>query len=171
MIGRRVLGTQKRGSETGLFFDAAFLATGTLSGDNTYTTREILPSAYLGTAGLRLTGRPMRAYNYDWAVRYAEVAKWERQIDLAPYRYLRFAARKVVNHGSILVALDRADPNVSENGLLCIWYSAAPTEWTEYTINITDWQGAHLLAFLGGYVDRTGAAASETQYANIRLVI
>lgn len=143
MLGRRII---KQGveDEVGVFFDAAMLAAGTLSGQSGYTSQDILTSIYNGTDGLQLIGRPNQIYSVAWSLRYPNLSKWEMAVDLTNYKYLKFAARKVANYGCIMVSIDGANPEYdTDPGLLWAKYTIVPTDWTQYSVSVADLTGTH----------------------------
>ncbi len=119
----------------------------------------ILDKLYNGYAGVSLRG-----YNNTWPSDWygLNTPHIELTMDLSNYTTLVFYVRKVANHGSSYVWI--GDDNVYAKG-----YLELSTDWSLVEIDITKYNGNYPVRFVGGYGDRTGTTASETQYAYIQL--
>jgi hypothetical protein len=83
-------------------------------------------------------------------------------LDLTYVQTLQFYARKVVNHGNIIVAVDNTR-------VLSHAYAGLSTDWNLYTVDLSSYSGIHDLVLMGGYLDSTGNALSQTRFSDIYL--
>lgn len=126
-----------------------------------------------GSEGFKIVGRPNLAYN---VVTYGDLLIWEYDFNLTGVTYLKFYAKKVVNHGCMAVYMDcptsikKTDNGFVPYTLLEVGYSILPTYWTQYTIDVSALSGIHKVGIMGGYFDGSGSTASETQICKIELL-
>ena len=135
-----------------------------LSSGNTQGSVSITSNNPDSTYGLSITGTS-DLRNYSNASRTEFIAhyrKWYKEIDLSNYNELSFYARKGVNHGSIVIAVD-------DEELFSIHYGDLDTNWHKYSVDISKYIGSHTLTIAGGYTDYTGSGSSNTQYYDIEL--
>ena len=122
---------------------------------------------YNGTVGYDFIGKSINS-TYD------NMPKFEVTLDVTNMSYIKFHARQVARHGGAFIYMDAPSGITSLQAdnyrILEISYDGLPTNWTEYTINIVNKTGIHRFGFVGGYVDRTGNSASESQFSNIRFL-
>lgn len=123
--------------------------------------------------GFKIIGRASVPY-FD--VTYGDMLRWEMNIDFTSYASLTLYAKKVVDHGSLLVAID-CPTNKKWDGdemlpyiVLDRFYRDLPTDWTKYTISTTSLTGVHKLGIAGGFFDISGSVSSETQICKIELL-
>ncbi len=146
-----------------LIFTKEFLNSGSKNTSNTstvsVTTNNLINS--INYPGLNITGRDNTVTNWsDWNVQSS--VRWYKTINFDNYDTLEFYAKKGANHGVIHVYID-------DTSLLSVHYNNAPTSWTKYSLNVSSYNGDHVLSFIGGYRDNTGNASSNTKYCNIKL--
>lgn len=67
-----------------------------------------------------------------------------------------------MNHGSIYICVD----NEWVDG---IGYGTLSNNWQEYNIDLSNYQGEHIVSLVGGYPDNSGSSNSSSQYCDIRL--
>lgn len=94
---------------------------------------------------------------------YSNILRWYKSIDLTEYTTLKFYAKKGANHGTLMLFIDGTS-------ILIVGYNSFSTEWVEYEVDISSYDGFHEIGFGGGYSDNTGSGGSNTQYCNIRLI-
>jgi hypothetical protein len=91
---------------------------------------------------------------------WVNMPRYDIGLDMTNLTKLSFYARKVAQHGNIMVVIDGV-------AVMNINYGSAPTAWTSYEIDLSGYSGYHNLTLLGGYSDLSGHSASQTQYSNI----
>ena len=137
-----------------LIFNEEFLSSGKIYGnvkfDNSYTDNEIV----LSISGI--------AHNNINETNFVSTKnRWYKTIDLTKYKTLEFYARNG-GTGDIMICID-------DTIIKRIRYTNVPSTWTKYSVDLSKYEGQHILAIAGGYVDETGSQTSNTQYKNIKL--
>jgi hypothetical protein len=126
-----------------------------------------------GSQGFKIVGRPSQ---YSFTVTYADLLRWEINLDLTQSSTFSFYAKKIVDHGSLVVLIDcPGNAKLSDGGTLPyeklkVMYNALPTTWTEYNIDVISLSGSHKIGLVGGYTDISGNPSSETQICKIELL-
>ena len=139
--------------------DYDYLSGGSTQGNVTITSNN--PDS---TYGLSITGTS-DLRNYSGASNETFIAhyrKWYREIDLSNYNELTFYARKGANHGSIVIAVDN-------DQYINLHYGDLDTNWHQYSVDLSNYTGNHVVTIVGGYTDYTGSTSSNTQYYHIEL--
>ena len=88
--------------------------------------------------------------------------RWYTTIDLTKYKTLEVYARRGKDNGDMMICIDNTI-------IKRVRFTELPTTWTKYEIDISEYEGKHVVALAGGYADNSGIEASNTQYCNIRL--
>lgn len=88
--------------------------------------------------------------------------KWYKTIDLTNYNTLEFYARKGHDNGDLMVGIDK-------NIVKRVRFQDFPNIWTKYTIDVSGYEGEHIVTLAGGYADMSGSPESNTEYRSIKL--
>ena len=148
-------------------------------------THEILTNQVDGTDGLKFIGRANNP-SY-WKI--SSFIRLDLTVDFTDLSFVRFKAKKVVRHGSVVVCVtdglyntstswqnlwgDTTPPrDESTTAYAGIWeaYNKLPdNEWVDKELDVSDVDGEHILSICGGCTDSSGNASSETHYCDIVL--
>lgn len=122
----------------------------------------ITQNNYNGTPGLSITGTSNKPESEDMNISKYPLHRWYKKIDITEYNTLQFYAKKGQDHGGILICID---------GIVIFsrWYTNFSTTWNLYDVDLSNYIGEHEISIIGGYIDNTGNASSNTQYCDIRL--
>ena len=138
-----------------LIFDSKYLQSGKVKGDT-----KILEDRIENVSILSITGV---ADNEIEQINMVDTKnRWYKTIDLTEYNTLEFYARKGADNGDMMICIDNSI-------IKKVRFNDFPTTWTKYTVDLSEFKGEHILAFAGGYSDKTGSKDSNTQYRNIKL--
>lgn len=152
-------------------------------------THSILTNQENGTDGIRLVGAASRVYNNQSLDAYIRL---DMAIDFTDYSKLKFKAKKVVDHGVMLVVVTDGLKNTSKSwddafgnsssstytepltvayvGVTKSYKELTANVWNDYEIDVSNITGEHVLSFVGGYTDLSGYSSSETNYCDIWLM-
>ena len=124
-----------------------------------------------GSSGFTITGTPNTMGNMSAYLR------WDIQYDLTSLKYINFTAKKNANHGVVHLYVTDGLYYVEGYGTPCTKTYASiiqnydiDTNWHDYSLDVSEITGTHLISFVGGYVDITGSTYSSTSYKNIKFV-
>ena len=146
---------KKQMTSSEIIFDKAFLQSGSTYGNVTITENN-----YNGSAGLKMVG--VSSNHWSDADTNTNKIRWYKDINMSNLNNFEFYVKKVVDHGSMKIYID----NVK---VLDEYYSNLPTDWTKYTVDLTDYTGVHTINIVGGYTDSSGSGSSETQFCDIKI--
>ena len=138
-----------------LIFDNKYLQTGNVKGDT-----KIIEDRIENVSILSITGTADN--EIEQINNVTTKNRWYKTIDLTKYTSLEFYARKGADNGDMMICIDNTI-------IKRVRFNEFPTTWTKYTIDVSNYKGEHILAFAGGYADKTGSKDSNTQYRNIKL--
>lgn len=126
----------------------------------TYGQVEIIDNRLDNVTVLSITGKANNDINQANYV--STKNRWYKTIDLTKYKTLEVYARRGKDNGDMMICIDNTI-------IKRVRYTDLPTSWTKYEIDVSEYEGKHVVALAGGYADNSGSETSNTQYCNIRL--
>lgn len=123
---------------------------------------DIRQNVYKESDGLSITGTSNRPANCleNWDL--YPVRRWYKEIDITDYNTLQFYAKKGQDHGSVYIYID-------DKRVYNAYFSKLSTTWTLHSVDLSEYEGKHVISIVGGYIDNTGSSSSNTQFCDIKL--
>lgn len=104
--------------------------------------------------------------------------RWDLSYDLTKIKEIVFSAKKNVDNGRVEVYVTDGlyytqgcghTPYTETYAHIGKSYNDLDTNWHDYTLDVSEITGTHIISFVGGYTDRSGSSNSSTSYKNIIL--
>ncbi len=137
------------------------------------TPTYLIGTGYNGTDGFTITGAATdNACCDSTKMSPSNFLRWDYKMDLTYVKSIKFYAKRSADYGMIEVFVsDNLDGNYNDKLLYAgarVTYISLPATWTAYELDVSDIGGEHVVSFMGGYTDSSGAKHSmSTSYSNI----
>lgn len=134
-----------------------------------------------GSAGFTITGTATNNIIYVSGYSYCDDStwlRWDLSYDLTKIKEIVFSAKKNSNNGGVGVLVTDGlyyakgcgyTPYTETYAHIRKSYNDLDTKWHDYTLDVSEITGTHIISFVGGYTDPSGNRGSSTSYKNIIL--